>query len=263
MKDLLHHETRQRIVEEVQHHPGMRKGELRRRLDVSWGTLLHHVWMLERHGRLTTRTTPWQSKLYLTGDPAGGGRYHAWLSQLHDIPAPPSGKPARDAEHPRYQGGTLRERPRGQETRAAMLRLVKDDPGINLSEVSRRLVMSWGAVWHHARHMEQGLSIIVHRTGQENHLFPADMPNHEIEWLSTLQNPRRQKLVELLMHGVVDRTEVCRSLGIGDRMVRKHVKALYEAGFLHQESWALTSAARAFLLRQTRGQPAMTAAMPA
>lgn len=144
--------------------------------------------------------------------------------------------------------------------RAAMLRLVEEEPGINLSEVSRRLGTSWGAVWHHARHMEQGLCIRVHRTGKENHLFPAGMPLHEIQWLSALQSRPRQKLAALLLRGVVDRNEVCRSLGIGDRMVRKHIKALHAAGLVHEETWALTAAARTFLLRPARGEGVPAAA---
>lgn len=82
--------TRREILTTLQHEPGLTKSQLCRALDLSWGTVSHHVRLLERTGALVRRRLFGRDRLFLpdvTGDDMALGQLarHAGVTRLLDL----------------------------------------------------------------------------------------------------------------------------------------------------------------------------------
>ncbi|MES2154256.1 MAG: winged helix-turn-helix transcriptional regulator [bacterium] len=71
---VLEHDTRARIVQEVDASPGITLVDLRTRLGIAWGTTWHHVRRLEKNGLLVSIRQGPRRLLYAANSPAAGAR---------------------------------------------------------------------------------------------------------------------------------------------------------------------------------------------
>ena len=71
---LLEHATRRRIVDSVAARPGQTLQALRDNLGVAWGTMVHHVRILERHGQIVSVRQGPRRLLYVASTPEGRAR---------------------------------------------------------------------------------------------------------------------------------------------------------------------------------------------
>ena len=60
--------TRQEICNALAHEPGLTKAQLCRLLDLSWGTIAHHVRRLDLDGVLVRRTVRHRTRFFLVRD---------------------------------------------------------------------------------------------------------------------------------------------------------------------------------------------------
>ncbi|MCA1819970.1 MAG: helix-turn-helix domain-containing protein [Halobacteriales archaeon] len=77
--DVLEHDTRRRILETVSVRPGLTLQGLQATLGVAWGTVVHHVHLLERHGRLVSVRQGPRRLLYVALTPEARAREHLAL----------------------------------------------------------------------------------------------------------------------------------------------------------------------------------------
>ena len=81
--------TRREILTTLRHQPGLTKSQVCRALDLSWGTVSHHVRVLLGSGALIRRTLLGRSRLFL-GSSAGEDlafdqlARHPWMPRLLD-----------------------------------------------------------------------------------------------------------------------------------------------------------------------------------
>ena len=59
--------TRQEVLTTLRHHPGLTKSQLCRSLDLAWGTITHHVRVLEASGLLEQHRIHGKRRLFLAG----------------------------------------------------------------------------------------------------------------------------------------------------------------------------------------------------
>lgn len=81
--------TRREILTTLQHEPGLTKSQLCRRLQLSWGTVSHHVRLLEATGTLFRRSMLGRSRLFLATSASedlalGQLARHPWMPRLLD-----------------------------------------------------------------------------------------------------------------------------------------------------------------------------------
>lgn len=62
--------TRDEVVNALRREPGLTKTQLCRLLDLSWGTISHHVRLLEAGGIIERRTLRRRARFFLRGTPA-------------------------------------------------------------------------------------------------------------------------------------------------------------------------------------------------
>jgi len=247
------HPTRQRILEEIRVRPGLHKSLLRNEVGVAWGTILHHVRVLEEEGDIVAVPGGGRTRLFLPGDAEAREQRLVWLSELRTEPRVEDKVKAR----PKVRAALRVEaRGAGQSTRALILEAIEERPGINKSELRRRLGMAWGSIWYHLDVLERSLCIRVHRSGTDVHLFPLKIPRHEVDWLSVLRDATRRHIAEhLLLHPDTSARQLAKRYGIGVRHVRRQLARLREVALIEPDAARPTRAARAFLERLVTGTP--------
>jgi DNA-binding MarR family transcriptional regulator len=123
--DVLDHDHRETILEEVRTDPPATVADLAGLLALDYKTVEHHVRVLEDFGLVEPRRRGQLRELYPAGDAPP------------ELPEPLAG------EH---------------ETALALLRLVADEPGLTQAEAARRLDLARSTVaWHVDRLAEKGL----------------------------------------------------------------------------------------------------------
>lgn len=126
--------VRKRILEFLASSDGLTTQEIRQGLGVGWGTVVHHLAVLERSGRAVRSHT--------------AGRVY-WTRP----------------------GGALRPRPRG--TAAAVLAAVRSQPGAGPSDVARALGVRHSTVIYHARRLARSGALRIEEQGHRRRYFAA------------------------------------------------------------------------------------------
>ena len=91
--ELLDHETRRRILDEIRREPGIHLRELHRRVGGAWGSFDFHVGMLRQGGHVTARREGRYTALYRAGEAQGDpGLHHPVSLRILDL-LPEDGAP--------------------------------------------------------------------------------------------------------------------------------------------------------------------------
>jgi len=138
---LLEHPIRRRIQDALREEPGLHKNALARRVEVPHGQLDHHLTKLREGGLVT--------------DVVSGG-YRCWFL-------------AGSMDAPRMRAEAA-ARSRGAR---AVMAVVRDRPGLSLSEVARRAGMNPGTVHYHLRRLESAGAVRVEDVGGAQRILPA------------------------------------------------------------------------------------------
>lgn len=138
---VLAHGSRENIYRLVQEHPGIHAHEVAERLDLAWGTAIHHLRLLEQNGLLTAYRDGRYKRFFVVGDQR--------LQQKEAV-------------------GLLRN-----DTARRIVQAVAERPGLIQKDVCDALgVSSSLATWHLQRLAEAGL-VIAQRRGRVVHYEPG------------------------------------------------------------------------------------------
>jgi predicted transcriptional regulator len=240
--------TRERILEEVRVHPGIHKSLLHRSVGGAWGTVLHHVRVLEREGEIRTVHDGWRTHLYLASE-GDMSKYLAWLKHLRPTP-PASSKKKSGADEKQSLQMVRGPQRNGDETRAAILRAVEATPGLNKSQASQSLGISWGCLRYHVQVLERSFQLRVHRSRGEVHLFPLNLPKRHVQWLSVLRDDTRLELAQLIAeYPGTDSANLADLVGVSPRSIQRHLVHLRGAELVEAHVNRTTPEALAFLRR--------------
>lgn len=138
---VLEHPTRRRVLETVSARPGLTLQGLQALLGVAWGTMVHHVHVLQRHGQLVSVRQGPRRLLYESKTPHARARGH--LALLHHA------------------------------TARAIAEAVRASPGIRQSEVGQRVGVQGPAVSKHLARLTQAGLVVVERQGQNRRYLPT------------------------------------------------------------------------------------------
>jgi DNA-binding transcriptional ArsR family regulator len=134
----LDHPARKRIVELLDDEPGLGTNRLADELDVCYRTALHHLEVLQRFD-------------LVRGDTANGRTRWALPGDAHAL-----------------------EGPEFSDSEASILDLLRDDPGLHLSEIARRTEFSKSTVKHGLERLVEAEHLTDERVGPLRCFFPTD-----------------------------------------------------------------------------------------
>lgn len=138
----------------------------------------------------------------------------------------------------------------GRETRARIMEAVRRDPGVNKSDLARRLGHSWGTMSHHVQRLTRQGQVRAFRDGRSLLLYPADIPGSHLRQLAALQGEVPVKIMGLLSECERGIQELVGLVGSSRKVVRRTLQHMDEAGlvgrgpglhgkfYLRQHDWA-------------------------
>lgn len=120
----------------------------------------------------------------------------------------------------------------GHETRERILDAVRRDPGVNKSDLARRLGHSWGTMSHHIQRLTRQGQVRAFRDGRSLLLYPADVPVSHLRQLAALQGEVPVKIMDLLAKGERGIQELADLLEASRKSVRRALQHMDEAGLV-------------------------------
>jgi predicted transcriptional regulator len=122
--------------------------------------------------------------------------------------------------------------------RADIMDLVKTNPGINVSEISRRLDVAWGTATHHLQKLRAERLVNVRLVGHQKCFFPngGTYTPREMEILSVTKSPTARKIAEFVAErGPTSHRDVSQALNLSPALVSFHARKLVDAGLLARQ----------------------------
>ena len=123
----------------------------------------------------------------------------------------------------------------GRASRAAILQLVRQDPGIHVTEISDRTGLSWHTTAYHLGILERSGMLAVEKVGRDRCVFPKGVPARQRPWLVALRAGQAVDILRVLFDEPrQDVPELARRVGRSEKVVRRRLADLEEAGVLHR-----------------------------
>jgi DNA-binding MarR family transcriptional regulator len=123
------------------------------------------------------------------------------------------------------------------ERRARIFELIKQNPGIHLSEIARELEYAWGTTLHHLRKLRADRLILFKDVGHHKSFFVNGSGLSEIQMqaMSLVKNGTLAQLAQYLeTHPRVSLKELSDALNISPPLAAFHVRKLEKAGFVQK-----------------------------
>lgn len=139
--EILDHELRERLHSMVQENPGISPSKLKRETGVGWGTIVHHLAVMEREGLLASKVQGRHRRFFIAADVPPAERA-------------PLGVLAND---------------RAQELYANVI----DEPGLATSEIAQRLGVTPAGALKHLKALEETGLVLRKRDGRYVRYYPA------------------------------------------------------------------------------------------
>jgi predicted transcriptional regulator len=121
---------------------------------------------------------------------------------------------------------------RGKVMREAILSWVQRDPGINSSDLARRLGVAWSTIAYHARLLHREGRLTTYRHGRELHLFVPEVPAQQRGWIAKLGSDLAPSLMQALQDQPNTVRDLADSLGLAPRTMRRYLYALHDDGLV-------------------------------
>jgi len=119
--------------------------------------------------------------------------------------------------------------------RAAILDAVRQDPGIHVAELARRVGLPWRTTSFHLAALERQGALVSYRRDRERHLFPAGVPDLHRDWLAALRSDNAQEVLHLLSDCPWQSIpQISRRTGFSQKVVRRQIANLVEAGLVQR-----------------------------
>jgi DNA-binding transcriptional ArsR family regulator len=121
----------------------------------------------------------------------------------------------------------------GEQTRERILSALRANPGMNKSELHLTIGLSWTTIAYHLKILERQGAIHLAHEKRDVFCFPVDIPQRYRDMLSTLRDDNATRILgALLEDDAIGITELSASLGMSQKMVRKHLGRLHESGLV-------------------------------
>jgi predicted transcriptional regulator/Ni/Co efflux regulator RcnB len=122
--------------------------------------------------------------------------------------------------------------------RAEIFELIKANPGINVSEVSRRLDIAWGTATHHLQKLRAEKLVAIRSVANQKCYFVngGTYTPGEMDLMSATKNPTAKRIAEFLVtSGPQCHQDISNTLGISPALVSFHMRKLLDAGVVARE----------------------------
>lgn len=119
--------------------------------------------------------------------------------------------------------------------RSQIYELIRANPGVNVSEISRLLDLAWGTTTHHLQKLRQDRLVAIRVVSNQKCYFPnaGAFTPHEMDVLSATKNPTARRMAELVVkEGPHTHGEITRALGVSPALVSFYAERLVGAGVL-------------------------------
>jgi len=121
------------------------------------------------------------------------------------------------------------------ERRARIYELIKQNPGIHLSEIARELEYAWGTTLHHLRKLRADHLILFKDVGHHKSFFinGSGLSEIQMQAMSLIKNGTLAHLAQYLeLHPRVSLKELSEALNISPPLAAFHIRKLEKAGFV-------------------------------
>jgi predicted transcriptional regulator len=122
--------------------------------------------------------------------------------------------------------------------RAQIFDLIKENPGVNVSEIARRLDIAWGTATHHLQKLRAERIIAIRRVANQKCYFQngGTYTPTEMDLMSATKNPTARAIAALLVDGGPHcHQDIARNLEVSPALVSFHMRKLLEAGVVAKE----------------------------
>lgn len=111
--------------------------------------------------------------------------------------------------------------------RSRMVELVRDEPGLGISDVAARTHIGWGTAVHHLTRLERAGLLVSADSGRHRRFFLAAESSDRRTAVCVLSVRAHFRLVEFIRdHPGATQTETCAALGISPPLVHKYMSRL-------------------------------------
>lgn len=124
------------------------------------------------------------------------------------------------------------------DVRAEIFELIKQNPGINVSEIARRLDIAWGTATHHLQKLRAERMIAIRRVANQKCYFQngGSYTPQEMDVMSATKNQTAKRIAELLVKaGPHCHRDIAESLDVSPALVSFHMRKLLDAGVVAKE----------------------------
>lgn len=120
------------------------------------------------------------------------------------------------------------------ETRAEIVDLLEDEPGLSMQEVADRTGLGWGTIVYHLSRLEENDFIHSREAGKARRFFPAgDVTPQEATELALLNEETPRRIVQALLEEPdLNGRDLADRLDLAPSTISKHVTRLEDAGLV-------------------------------
>lgn len=122
--------------------------------------------------------------------------------------------------------------------RSQIFDLIKANPGINVSEISRSLDIAWGTTTHHLGKLRQDRLVAIRVESNRKCYFPngGTYTNHEMDLMAATQNATARRIADYLVQwGPRCHKHIVNDLGVSPALVSFHMEKLVRAGVVARQ----------------------------
>lgn len=124
--------------------------------------------------------------------------------------------------------------------RQQIFQLIQENPGINVSEISRRLDIAWGTATHHLHKLRQEKMVGIRVASNQKCYFPngGTYTPREMDVMSVTKHPTAKQIAEFLIrNGPQSHGAIVEALGLTPALVSFHMQKLVGTGIVarHRE----------------------------
>jgi Mn-dependent DtxR family transcriptional regulator len=124
------------------------------------------------------------------------------------------------------------------ERRAQIFELIKQQPGIHLSQIARSLDLAWGTTLHHLRKLREQRLVQIKQNGHHKCFFinGSGYSDQQMQAMSLLKNDTLADVASAIeAHAGSSLKQVSEALGISSPLAAFHVRKLERAGLIRKE----------------------------
>ena len=122
--------------------------------------------------------------------------------------------------------------------RQQIFEMIMQNPGINVSELSRRLDIAWGTATHHLQKLRHEKLVSIRMTSNQKCYFPngGTYTPREMDVMSAVKHPTAKQIAEfLIQNGPRCHRDIAEALELTPALVSFHTSKLINNGVLARE----------------------------